>query len=555
MMASTHAAIGAVTYAGACAVTGAAPDPATLAAAAIGALLPDVDTPTSRAGFCVYPLAAFLEKKFGHRTITHSFLGTAIFAALAAPLLFWRGAALDLQAIYFALVLGYASHLLADAATKSGVPMGWPNRRAWVFPGNESYRVRTGSAAELGVLLAFLLIGMLTIPIQRLGVRRILHLATNSLGGAVRDSEDWSEWRQTARVEGYDVMNQKVVEGTFPVVGRRDDGTLVIERDDGQSGYWLLKEGGTELHRIAPRSVRIEKAGPASSETRIVRVSNLSFRALATALIRTTPKGITGEEDSGLFPPASGSKPGFSGSVYLHPILISGEGQCWPLPQDPQHAPIDFPQFGMRAVHFEDRKVSFDFAQPRHLTGAGLRVALRSATLSIKLSKGAHLPRLDFPTNRRDVVARSMLRHGDLLVRTGDLLRKGAILNRTFGQSFEHRLTPTEEDQQRAADGARRDLVALEAEEIALKRRAAPTWGQMIEAYRARRQSLETAAAWTPPVDSQQKVPPPAVAPFDCVVENLEWEPPSTPTRAGEVAEQSAKLSLVQIHDTLKETP
>lgn len=193
MMASTHAAIGAVTYAGACAISGTAPDPATLGAAAIGALLPDVDTPTSRAGFCVYPLALYLEKKFGHRTITHSFFGTAVFAMLIAPLLFWHSGALDLQAIYFALLLGYISHLLADAATKSGVPLAYPNRRSWVFPGNETYRVRTGSAAELGVLLAFLLLGMLTIPIQRLGVRRLLHLATNSLGGAVRDSEDWSE--------------------------------------------------------------------------------------------------------------------------------------------------------------------------------------------------------------------------------------------------------------------------------------------------------------------------------------------------------------------------
>lgn len=345
-------------------------------------------------------------------------------------------------------------------------------------------------------------------------------------------------------------MNQKVVEGTFPVVGRRDDGTLVIERDDGQSGYWLLKEGGTELHRIAPRTVRIEKGRPAISQTKIVRVSNLSFRALAMALNRSIPRGITGEEDSSLFPLASGSKPGLSGSIYLHPVLVSGEGDCWPLPQDPDHAPIDYPQFGLKAVHFENRRVSFDFAQPRHLTGAGLRVALRCATLSVKLSQGATLPRLDFPIVRRELVARSMLRHGDLLVRTGDLLRKGAILNRTFGQSFEHRLTPSEEDEQRAADSARRELVALEAEEIAFKRRAASTWGQMIEAYRARRQSLETAAAWKPPVTSKEKAPPPASAPFDCVVEALEWEPPSTPTRPGEVAEQSAKLSLVQIHDT-----
>lgn len=546
MMSSTHAAIGVVVYAGACAFTGDPVQPAALGAAAVGAWLPDVDTPSSRAGFCVYPLAAYLEKKFGHRTITHSFAGTAIFAALCLPLLLWP----HLQPLYFALLVGYLSHLLADAATKSGVPLFWPNRRSCVFPGNEAYRVRTGSAAELGVLLAFLLIGMLTVPVQRFGVRRLLHMATNSLGGAVRDAEDWSDSRMTARIEGYDVLNQKVVEGTFPVVGRRDDGALIIERDDGQSGYWLLKEGGTELHRIAPRAVRIDRTGPGYSQTRVVQVTNVTLGALSRALSRgENPKSLEDLEidTAPTGSTSAGARPGLAGSRFLHRVLVSGEGECWPLPQDPQHAPLDVPQFGMKVVHFDARHIAFDFAQPRHISLAGMRAAIRSATLSVKMPTGSKFPNLNFPTVRREIIARAMLRHTDLKVRVGDLVSRGAALNRTFGQTFEHEITPEEEDNEHQADAARRELRALEVEESALRRGAASTWAGLAPSYRTRRRALERAAAWRAPAALPQRAPAASAAPFDAVVESIEWEPPTSPTRKGEVSEQIARLSLVKV--------
>ena len=561
MMASTHAAIGVVLYAGACAFSGAPIQPAALGAAAVGAWLPDVDTPNSRAGFCVYPLAMWLERKFGHRTVTHSFIGTAIFAALCAPLLGWP----HLHALYWALLCGYVSHLLADAATKSGVPMAWPNRRAWVFPGNEQYRVRTGSAAELGVLLCFVLLGLLTIPVQQFGVRRLLHLATNSLGGAVRDTEDWSDWRVNAHVIGYDVLNQRVVDGTWPVVGRRDDGALVIERDgngggdldnvggkpkESATGYWLLRETGTELHRIAPRSVRVEKVAPSNAETFSVNVSNLTLAALSRALVRADADLGAQPEQWERMPPgaeADGAKSGFAGSLYLHRALVSGEGECWPLPTDPSFAPVDVPQFGMKAVRFSQNRIFFDFAQPRHIVGAGTRVAIRSATLSIRLPKGAKLADLAFPTVRNEITARGMRRHSDLRVQVGDLVGAGSELNRTFGQTIKRELTPVEQDKEHGADAARRELRALEIEEGALKKSALSTWGTLAQSYAERRRNLRSAADWTPPSDPKTPAPAPSKAPFDCIVEAIEWEAPTVPAQKGEQPEHMAKLTLVKV--------
>ena len=587
MMASTHVAIGVVCYGGACAFAGAPIEAATLGAAGLSALLPDVDTPNSRAGWCVYPLASWLERKFGHRTITHSFIGTAIFAALCAPLLFWP----HLAPFYWALLAGYGSHLLADAATKSGVPLAWPNRRAWVFPGNDQYRVKTGSAAEIGVLLVFLIVGMLMIPVHQLGVRRLIHMATKSLGGAVRDTEDWSDSSVEAHVVGYDVLNQKVVDGTWPVVGRRDDGALIIERDgngggnaanvQGQppgdaSGYWLLGETGASLHRIAPRTVRIEKLGPSHSQTLAVKVSNLTLSALARALSDAAkgaaltaatpqPTGDLSSQSSGeraldalIGAPASasasasapagetkGQEP--SGVGALHRVLVSGEGECWPMSKDPAFAPTDVPQFGLKAISFSQSRISFDFAQPRHLQSVGAGVAIRSATLSVKLPEGARLGDLQFPTVRRQVLATGMLHHADLHAHIGQMVRAGDALCVTFGQTIEPELTSADKEAQSAAGAAAKELRALAIEQSALQKQAGATWQMLAPSYAARRRALETAARWSAPRPVKSAAPAAVRAPFDCVVENIEWEPPTMPTQKGEKATQSARLSLVKV--------
>ena len=222
MMAITHTALGVLTYAVAVVLTGGKPEASALGAAALGSLLPDIDTPNSRIGWVVWPLARWIEGRFGHRTITHSVVGVGLCAAVCAPALFFP----NWRPLFVAILVGYAMHLLGDACTKSGVPLAWPRREQFVFPGNRDFRLRTGSGAEFVVLALLLIVGgAVLLPLSRYGPRRLLHMARGDLKGAVRDVQDNVGIAQCrVQVEGYNVLTREMVSGTFDVLGTRGDG-------------------------------------------------------------------------------------------------------------------------------------------------------------------------------------------------------------------------------------------------------------------------------------------------------------------------------------------
>lgn len=152
MMAPTHMAAGMLTgYA----VSVAAGLPLVSAEAGVlvllgmgAALLPDVDHPKSlirqRTG-CIGLLAGGW---FGHRGFTHTLPALALLGLIVA---------LIAPAVVFAAVMaGYASHLLLDAFTRSGVPLAWPLTRRPVRLLPRPLQVRTGGWSEAAFLMAML---------------------------------------------------------------------------------------------------------------------------------------------------------------------------------------------------------------------------------------------------------------------------------------------------------------------------------------------------------------------------------------------------------------
>lgn len=163
MNAKTHAVFGVAALTGFFVIVGEAPPLYAYPAAVVAAWIPDMDNPRSRLGnglsrmknpilnlltrpisWTLKVISFTLFRTVGHRTLTHSLLGVALFAALASY------TAVLLPDLFVALVAGYISHLVADALNTRGVLLFWP--AGWRFrllPKG----VRSGGVMELVVAL------------------------------------------------------------------------------------------------------------------------------------------------------------------------------------------------------------------------------------------------------------------------------------------------------------------------------------------------------------------------------------------------------------------
>jgi len=106
-------------------------------------LFPDIDTTKSLIGKSLYPIAKFINHKFGHRTITHSLLFLVLFYATIKILIYFD----FIQNRDFLMIACFAvlSHLILDMFTLSGVPFFYPFlKNSCVIPGNPNYRFPVG---------------------------------------------------------------------------------------------------------------------------------------------------------------------------------------------------------------------------------------------------------------------------------------------------------------------------------------------------------------------------------------------------------------------------
>lgn len=85
----------------------------------------------------------------GHRARTHSLWTLAVLSVIAALLCLVAGMP---PAWAWGFTVGYLSHILADACTRSGTPAPFPTRakRLWLLP--YGHRLRTGSGGETAVV-------------------------------------------------------------------------------------------------------------------------------------------------------------------------------------------------------------------------------------------------------------------------------------------------------------------------------------------------------------------------------------------------------------------
>ena len=131
--------------------------PLILGLAVLGSQLPDLDTSTSLIGQIFFPVSRWIEKRYPHRSLTHSFLATIAIAVCSLPLwqLGWK--------YWAALPLAHLITCLADTFTKQGVQLFFPQPVWCVCGSNPNRRLTTGGTGEYWVLagaIALLVIGL-----------------------------------------------------------------------------------------------------------------------------------------------------------------------------------------------------------------------------------------------------------------------------------------------------------------------------------------------------------------------------------------------------------
>jgi inner membrane protein len=130
----------------------------------IGGIAPDVDQPTAPF-WRNLPVGGFIGRLFdkllgGHRFISHSILGLAIFGFAVHWLLVFLHpimSSVNIGLVWWAFIIGMVSHLVMDTLTKEGVPWLLPVPVKFGLPPLKDFRITTGKAVEtFGVFPALL---------------------------------------------------------------------------------------------------------------------------------------------------------------------------------------------------------------------------------------------------------------------------------------------------------------------------------------------------------------------------------------------------------------
>jgi membrane-bound metal-dependent hydrolase YbcI (DUF457 family) len=283
MTAATHLTFAEFLYLLLLTTTGVALNAGNALLMAVASALPDIDTGASVIGK-VFPFISLrIERKFGHRTLTHSVIFLVPLALVALPLAFLSG---DLYACFLA---GYMSHPLLDTVNVNGVKLFYPfSGVRCVFPMDVNhphrFRVQTGSRLDRALGVIFLLGCIPTFYIAQQGYERFIRVTQQNIEAAVRDYNEFSrDHLVLATVNAYDMLTRQQMKGTFEVVGALNPQTLVFKAADGH----LHTLGKDFLADYVVGSIVCRKEGPASASVRTVDMSN-QILAQLSALVDTS---------------------------------------------------------------------------------------------------------------------------------------------------------------------------------------------------------------------------------------------------------------------------
>jgi inner membrane protein len=203
-------------------------------AVTVASVLPDIDTGSSLIGRVIPPVTRYLERRFGHRTLTHSLPFAALLSFLFLPPIL---AGID---PFPCLLVGYVSHPLLDTCTPNGVRLFFPFsevRCVFPFDGNSPHRFRvaTGSKIDRALGILFFSACLPALYVAHEGYERFIRVTQHTIESAVRDYEIYARSSFVfASMDARDQLSGEPLKGTFQVVGALNAHALVFKGPDGR---------------------------------------------------------------------------------------------------------------------------------------------------------------------------------------------------------------------------------------------------------------------------------------------------------------------------------
>jgi membrane-bound metal-dependent hydrolase YbcI (DUF457 family) len=294
----------------------------------LGALCPDLDMPTSTIGRLFPFVSKPLERRFGHRSVTHSLLGwgiaTLVFALLlggtflglklvtsrsiglvASGLTWWLAEiqAATMLRLVMSFSVGYLSHIVLDMITPRGVQLLWPNpKRDVVFRGTQ-LTVETGSIREWGVVGIGVVLLVVALPLSEHGLMTTVRWLLATPDAAIAEFKH-SRYRTYVSFEGLWTQSKEPVLGTAEILDVVNKRLVIAYRPNTfkkappsapplpptrqRSGLQFQASGSAERHAVSPTRADIGSEKP--TPLHIVTLSDeLSADIIATKVrLKTT---------------------------------------------------------------------------------------------------------------------------------------------------------------------------------------------------------------------------------------------------------------------------
>jgi len=171
--------------------------------AIIGSIMPDIDHPKSIIGRMFKFVSIPIERRYGHRTITHSLIGwlaTSIAFALIIYVIVFiiklfglpDFAIVELAPRWVAAFsIAYFSHLILDMLNRRGSQLFWPDPGRDVIPRNPKFRPESGSKVEVFIFIVLLFLVFLALPISKYGIQSSLRWLLATPGSAIQEVKNY----------------------------------------------------------------------------------------------------------------------------------------------------------------------------------------------------------------------------------------------------------------------------------------------------------------------------------------------------------------------------